>query len=195
MRYDGQKLEWPPFGNFNASSGKAIEIGLGDTYQKPEYEHLQDHGPIPEGEYLVPLKLGTAQLNKHGQVEPAADFVIEELPTGVPIPESTPHPITGKPRVVAEFPAWGSRRVKLKVKKIKNPKASKRFGFYIHDSTKGETAGCIEVDGAFFTHLLDEAKKATPGTFILLTVDYTKLRQSGGKTNGLTKGRPAAPVP
>ena len=57
-----------------------------------------------------------------------------------------------------------------------------RGGFYLHDSTKGYSHGCIEVESKLFGHLRkyhDASKKQ----FIILQVKYV----AGKNTNGGTK--------
>ena len=50
-------------------------------------------------------------------------------------------------------PNWGENRVRLNALHIDNPKARNRGGFYLHDSTKGFTHGCIEIEPRFFARL------------------------------------------
>lgn len=49
--------------------------------------------------------------------------------------------------------AWGADRVRLTTLMIDSPKNRHRGGFYLHDSTKGFSHGCIEVDPIFFAQL------------------------------------------
>jgi hypothetical protein len=61
-----------------------------------------------------------------------------------------------------------------------------RSGFYIHDSTKGYSHGCIEVEGAFFNHfiaLVSSQPLKKPKLWLTLSVKYTP----GQPTNGGTK--------
>lgn len=48
---------------------------------------------------------------------------------------------------------WGYNRIRLESADEKTRKAcgGKRGGFYIHDSTKGYSHGCIEVEPVFFS--------------------------------------------
>ncbi|WP_221892335.1 hypothetical protein [Teredinibacter haidensis] len=57
-----------------------------------------------------------------------------------------------------------------------------RGGFYLHDSTKGYSHGCIEVETRIFP-LLRAFNKATNKNTIILKVKYNK----GVATNGGTK--------
>jgi hypothetical protein len=57
-----------------------------------------------------------------------------------------------------------------------------RGGFYIHDSTKGYSHGCIEVESSIFKHLR-EINKLSNKKSVLMKVKYI----SGRPTNGGTK--------
>jgi hypothetical protein len=57
-----------------------------------------------------------------------------------------------------------------------------RGGFYLHDSVKGYSHGCIEVESRLFTHLREHQKLSKAQTLIL-QVKYVV----GRKINGGTK--------
>ncbi len=171
MTYTGQKLVWDgfgPIGGYLAASGLEPVPSGGEDYRKPQYQHLRDKGPIPEGDYLVPLKIGGTALADaaKGELLTAADYEIQEVPSEVP----------GAPRAGSWnlVPLWGCHRAKLKKVGFKDTSIV-REGFYIHDSDKLYTHGCIEVASAFFDKLIEFAKNpANQGVkFIALKVDYT----------------------
>ncbi len=56
-------------------------------------------------------------------------------------------------------------------------------GFYIHDSTKGYSHGCIEVEPVFFRILKQETEKENGEKTFTVNVKYV----SGQQTNGGTK--------
>ena len=56
-----------------------------------------------------------------------------------------------------------------------------RSGFYLHDSTKGFSHGCIEVETKLFP-LLRAFHKKTNKTSIVLKVAYVKGRETNGGT-------------
>jgi hypothetical protein len=56
-----------------------------------------------------------------------------------------------------------------------------RGGFYLHDSTKGYSHGCIEVEPSFLSILRARAANATRGYF-LLKVTYVADRATNGGT-------------
>ena len=53
----------------------------------------------------------------------------------------------------------------------------RRGGFYIHDSTKGYSHGCIEVEGSFFSTL-----RATTSRRLTIEVKYIANRPTNGGT-------------
>lgn len=57
-----------------------------------------------------------------------------------------------------------------------------RGGFYLHDSTKGYSHGCIEVELGLFVQLRIYSKKTKKKTLII-KVNY----ENGDSTNGDTK--------
>ena len=55
-----------------------------------------------------------------------------------------------------------------------------RSGFHLHDSTKGFSHGCIEVEAAFFTRLKRYASSGHAGTNLTLEVKYAHKSTYGG---------------
>lgn len=175
--YNGVQLEWSGHGKWKATSG------VGD-YQTPEHQSRAGEGPIPEGLYDVSLTLGNAARPKgvkkpeHSVIyEPA--FAIQEMPTNFLVP--------GERIPFSHDNAWGCHRVGLKVVRFKDPeKCGHRYGFYIHDSTKGYTAGCIETEPEFFLALIpfaQQQQKQAGGLKVLkLLVDYTGQTKTNGGT-------------
>ncbi len=149
--YNGTKLHWDGLGSWNASSGLP-------GYQEPKYQNLRDKGPIPEGLLRVPLAIGGNakiiwyQREGHEIVESQMDrkHEIQSL-------QCIEHPWE-KDQVVI-FEQWGSNRVRLKKVSLTYPNCNHRAGFYLHDSTKGFSHGCIEVDTDFFRALRDYSRK------------------------------------
>ncbi|ECC2074445.1 DUF2778 domain-containing protein [Salmonella enterica] len=80
---------------------------------------------------------------------------------------------------------WGYNRIRLESADEKTRKAcvGKRGGFYIHDSTKGYSHGCIEVEPVFFRILKQETEKENGEKTFTVNVKYV----SGQQTNGGTK--------
>jgi hypothetical protein len=78
--------------------------------------------------------------------------------------------------------AWGPERVRLTTVHIDQPQNRKRGGFYLHDSTKGFSHGCIEVNPQFFVRLRQfvklPAKKRGNRTRLYLKVKYPSSNTS-----------------
>ncbi len=109
---------------------------------KPE----EPGGPVPMGKYKVSLSKNPRDITKANNQN-----VIEQLNSGV----EQLHKYRNKNQV-AWWPNWGRFRARLEPIQIINP--SKRSNFYIHDSYKGESHGCIETETYvyyLFIHLHD----------------------------------------
>jgi hypothetical protein len=156
MIYNGTKLDWFGFGAYNATSGMV-------QHQVASEQVKQDEGPIPEGVYSLPVKLaGNAKVDRQGNLGGGYNG-IEAIPTVE---------IDGKKYW---WPEWGRNRVRLTKLHIDNPKARGRDGFFLHDSTKGYTHGCIEIDTHFFERLRLHAAAAVQlgvKKILLLKVAY-----------------------
>lgn len=57
-----------------------------------------------------------------------------------------------------------------------------RSGFYLHDSTKGYSHGCIEVETTFFAALKSRAKNSRSRNYFILKVKYVGNRVTNGGT-------------
>jgi hypothetical protein len=134
MLYDGTRLDWYGHGNFPATSGLP-------GHQTAAEQSSPEMGPIPEGLFSFPLALardadmiGPGQLDRREGVEH--------------VPESVSY---GGQEY--ENWAWGPDRVRLTTLRVDDPRNRHRGGFYLHDSTKGYSHGCVEVDPLFFHRL------------------------------------------
>jgi hypothetical protein len=189
LTYDGQTVVWWPDGRkFKATSGliEKVPDAAGRPHivdhQKPTEQCVRNAGPIPEGTYYLELQIdprkyavddGTSRCNLR------AAGPIQHIPRG------------GDPTRVPKgmhagwcednWANWGWRRVRLEPADTKTAKACSptRAGFYLHDSTKGYTHGCVEVEGAFFDRLIKFAPMAKQPR-MRLTVKYTTASTYGG---------------
>lgn len=166
MFFDGQVLNWPGAGRFKATTGN-----LG--YQRPTYQCVADLGPVPEGVYKVLIRmLGTARDDGTGRCNLSAAWGIQTIPRGAIAKECEPY-----------WANWGHNRVRMEPADIrtKNACSPRRGGFYLHDSTKGFSHGCIEIESTFFPIL-----KARAGTLnrthLMLQVKYVSDRITYGGT-------------
>jgi hypothetical protein len=170
MLYNGTVLDWYSQGQFKATSGL---VG----YQNASFQTTVDHGPIPEGLYSFPLHVAKDAT----MVSPSGDLDQRE---GV---EHIPDTITGFGKTYS-FPGWGPDRVRLSTIHIKDVKARHRGGFYLHDSHKGYSHGCIEVAAMFFgklrLYINLPANKRAGKTRLYLKVQYPSPTAD---TNGGTK--------
>lgn len=139
MRYDGRMLTWNGHGTFKATSG------LPD-YQYPSFQCYAGKGPIPEGTYSITLREDTHPARNDGtdtcMLAPSSR--LQTIPRGTDAGQCEPFWVN-----------WGRNRIGLHPTDptTKGKCSPRRGGFYLHDSTKGYTHGCIEVEGRFFEAL------------------------------------------
>lgn len=177
MSYNGTTLKWGAR-SYRASSGMAEwhdpALGPKTDYRVAKYQGSQG-GPVPEGNYVLHVFLnGTAGLTKLGP-----DAEVASTQTGGI--QNIPKVIVGGDEY--SFPDWGTRRIRLFKGK---GNSTKRDNFYLHDSSKGFSHGCIEVDGKFFEDLRQEliVMHKSKKYDITLTVQYAS---PGSSTNRGTK--------
>lgn len=136
LLFDGPRLQWPGQGIFRATSG----------LRGRQFSGLQcdpKGGPIPEGSYFFLLgEEPTVPVPNPPRCELPAVWQIQRIPSGAEAGECAPY-----------WAQWGKNRVRLNRIEASPARPScplSRDGFYIHDSTKGYTHGCIEVEPRFF---------------------------------------------
>jgi hypothetical protein len=180
MIYEGQFLTW----KHNLPPGVAGEIKVDATsgmagFQFAHQQTQMDAGPIPEGRYSLRAQWTSNKDRKARIINNAGDLDREEGIQLLPHDGLAPN---GRDRY--DYPEWGRRRVRLKPEgKIAAPH---RSGFYLHDSHKGYTHGCVEVLEDFFAkYLIPYAEwSAKPKTRLVLVVKYAT---PGTSTRGNTK--------
>jgi hypothetical protein len=166
MEFDGQVLTWNGSGRFKATSGLP-------GYQYPRNNCVKDRGPVPEGAYKVlATDLGAAKDDGTGQCNLSPGWGIQTIPRGA---------AAGSCEV--NWANWGRNRARMEPANVKTRTACSpiRGGFYLHDSTKGYSHGCIEIDPRFFSALRSRASTASRGYFIL-KVKYVPERVTNGGT-------------
>lgn len=167
--YDGQFLKWNDKSlTFRSTSGL-----LGR--QIPGEQCTPDAGPIPEGLYKVYITdHGVAKDDSRGICALTPSWGIQEIPSGINAGSCAPY-----------WANWGRNRARMEPANEATKKHCApitRGGFYLHDSVKGYSHGCIEVDTKIFKHLRqyhNSSKKST----LILQVKYI----AGRATNGGTK--------
>ena len=166
---------------FNATSGNIVDRKDGgqNNYQEARFQNIKDKGPTPEGDYHINLEpdpdrqVETFWNNGNIDFKKREEGGIETL--------TFPNPTTG---TLSYSPAWGMHRAALTPDNVTGAKDSERdnSSYYFHDSTKGYTHGCTEVDTELFSQLKDYRNAGN--TRIDVVVKYNDPHH---KTNGGTK--------
>lgn len=166
MVFDGQTLTWTGVGLFKATTA------LPD-YQEPKYQCLKNKGPVPEGNYRVLVSdQGIAKDDGAGFCNLSPASGLQTIPRG-----------TDAGSCEKFWANWGFNRARLEPADNATRHACKpsRGGFYLHDSSKGYSHGCIEVEGRLFPLLKDIATKKKK-RYITLRVKYVPGRITNGGT-------------
>jgi hypothetical protein len=166
MLFNGQELHWFGYGIFKATSGMP-------GYQLPSFQCEGEKGPVPEGNYYIPLIEGaSAKDDGTGICRLKPSWQIETIPRGSSAGACEPY-----------WANWGYNRVRFEPADTatKNTCSVARGGFYLHDSTKGFSHGCIEVQGSFFSSLRMFVKTTTKKR-ISLKIQYIPGRVTNGGT-------------
>lgn len=161
MHFDGQTLTWNSL-KFKATTGM-------NKYQHPSYQCLKDSGPVPEGIYhIYNTDLGTAKDDGTGKCNLSPAWGMQTIPRGKDAGNCEPY-----------WANWGNHRVRIEPanQKTVNACRPRRGGFYIHDSTKGYSHGCIEVERSFFSTL-----RATTSRRLTIEIKYIANRPTNGGT-------------
>ena len=169
LYYDGQTVRWPGRGTFKASSGLPGN-------QEPRYQCEPDSGPIPEGNYKLLLAVDRDYAKEDGTdsctLKPARKM--QYIPRGADAGPCEPY-----------WANWGTRRVRLEAADAHTRARCgvARSGFYLHDSTKGYSHGCIEVEGTFFNAYIAyfvAQPHRNRNTYLTLSVKYQTASTYGG---------------
>jgi len=185
LLYDGTHLEWR-----NAFDGKSLywraTSGMPGSQNATE-QCTKDAGPVPEGEYEIEVVVrGEAKtyFRTCSLVRPSGGG-IQSIPRGA----DAVGKVGGKTVDCDPYwQNWGENRVQMTPADAKTRTACspRRSGFYIHDSNKGFSHGCIEVEKEFFTRLNTFATviaKQKKDPTMRVTVKY---RRSDMSTYGYT---------
>lgn len=168
LEYNGSSLNWYD-GNGNLIDSYNATSGL-PGYQIASNQNIPDKGPIPEGTYRINLSLDPDRTA-------SVDSATGEILSGNGI-QKIPSSYTTRDGRTFTYPGWGTMRAKL------NPVSGNmrgRHSFYLHDSHKGYSHGCIEVGGNFFRRLIAYRQS---NSSIHTTVKYPSVNTS---TYGGTK--------
>ena len=175
MEYDGVTLTWPTRGRvYKASSGLPAEKAGDPDWRESKYSCVKDHGPIPEGLYtlstVVDPKVFAAVDKDPARCRVFPGSSIQKIPRGADAGACE-----------AYWANWGTNRVPLKPADEQTRTACfpLRDGFYVHDSTKGYSHGCVEVEQTFFDDLYDFAR-TSKGKRLTFRVRYRHQSTQGG---------------
>ena len=183
LTYSGTKVLWYEGINveaaFDATSGHGLEFSAKD-YQVPSEQCVPFDGPIPEGMYRLDTWIN-AKVPNYSVVGGVCNL---HRQSGVQV---VPKEKKSKPMVSGGscLDLWGPNRVNLYPydQATRNRCNPRRYGFYIHDSNKGGSSGCIEIGVGFFKKLREWIKKNNPKNKkqqeILLSVAYTEKTTRG----------------
>lgn len=165
--YNGILLVWQGKSMYKATSGMA-------GHQIPTDQCMKDAGPVPEGNYSLSVSVGgAAKDDGTGRCKLEPSWKIQTITRGAAAGDCEPF-----------WANWGENRIRIEPTDTKTKFACNpvRSGFYLHDSTKGFSHGCIEVEQRFFDDLRAYAK--TPkAKGLSLEIKYIP----GLATNGGTK--------
>ncbi|MBS0032142.1 tlde1 domain-containing protein [Chitinophaga sp. 22321] len=175
LLYDGQHINLysGSYGQKGAllASYKATS-GL-PGHQVARESTMKDQGPLPEGKYWILL---LPNPNRIAKADPRTGEILANPKGGI---ERLPKMFTTTTGQTLIYPGWGNTRARLFPDK--STRTHGRNNFYLHDSHKGYSHGCIETEPTLFDKLLQIRKGFTK---IALMVDYPS---DSTTTNGGTQ--------
>jgi hypothetical protein len=191
LLFDGKWLYWNAPGDtakYHASSGlvegtdRMFRIGpwvyvFREDYRCSWDQKTKDRGPIPTGTYTVAT---TIPKNPYATFNAASCSLnssnsIQIIPRGG---DEKDKPSGSEAGMCEPYWAnWGYNRAALVPHR--DMVAPHRNGFFLHDSSKGFTHGCVETEQRFFTDKLIPLAKKSPGAAVTLKVKYEHFRTYG----------------
>ena len=138
-------------------------------YRNSQFQCKKDFGPVTEGHYKINLELDPNRRAVRIGGDFSAGYGIERTTTIKNGKEMAP-------------PDWGSIRARLELMESYYKCDVQRENFYLHNSHKGYTHGCIETENGLFSYLIYFHNKGMKS--IDVNVDYpTNNSTTYGKTN------------
>ena len=167
---------------FKATSGyKGLDTkGTYWNLQKAKYQNVRNGGPTAEGTYHINLKPDPNRVaetdTKTGALKKNPSGGIEKIPDFVENPNKRGYGWT--------YEEWGKNRASLTPDKVTGATNEERDNnsYYFHDSQKGYSHGCTEVETELFNKLNDYRKAGHDRIDVI--VKYPGPNHS---TNGGTK--------
>jgi len=172
---------------YKATSGVKMATftdGKKRNLQFANEQNIKGGGPTVEGKYRLNL---IPDPERKAEIDTKSGTIVRNKDGGIESLENMTDP--NKPGVTFNSPAWGKNRVPMIPVDVKQPNTTPTkeddrdlTSFYFHDSEKGESHGCNEVETDFFTRLKEY--RAAGNKTIEVQVKYTSKKQS---TNGGTE--------
>ena len=172
---------------YKATSGVKMATFSDGTKRNLQYaneQNIKGGGPTVEGKYKLNL---IPDPDRKAEIDTKSGTIVRNKDGGIESLENMTDP--NKPGVTFNSPAWGKNRVPMIPIDVKQPNVTPTkdddrdlTSFYFHDSEKGESHGCHEVETDFFTRLKEY--RAAGNKSIEVQVKYTSKKQS---TNGGTE--------
>ena len=137
---------------YNSASGMSnahLENGEIINLQQAKYQNVRNGGPTPEGKYEINLIPDPSRV---ANTDPNTGELLRNPEGGI---EKVPDRVEAGGGKFFTYEAWGENRAYLKPIRVTGATSEQRDNdsYYIHDSEKGYTHGCIEVDSDFFNQL------------------------------------------
>jgi RHS repeat-associated protein len=161
IEYTGQNLTLygGEVGNQSKVLKKCKATSGQPNFQSPKNQSDQDRGPLPEGLYRINLMLNP---NRIVAVTPNnesyADYGVQRLPGNNPDSD------------------WGTWRARLEKVKLNQP--TPRNNFYLHNSHKGYTHGCVETCDDLYNTMRDYHNQGLD--YLPVRIRYTDPTTNGG---------------
>jgi hypothetical protein len=148
--------------SFKGTSGlKGLKEGESD-YRNAEFQSNKDLGPVPEGWYSINLKPKPWRVANADNI---SGGILSNPDGGI---ELLPDPFITQAGNSIIYPGWGTIRARLEP--MAGTNTFGRSNFYIHNSSKGFSHGCIETSTTIFGYLISYRNRGHMNINVL--VDY-----------------------
>jgi len=163
LLFNGINLIWITNNNktYKATSGLP-------RWQHPKFQQVREKGPTPEGLYSVAIFYnGIAEIGSASSCQLKSGWGIQNVPG-----EGAATSRDNEDCWDNYWVNWGTTRLQFAAVKGAANAAPHRSGFYIHNSQKGYSHGCIEVENAFFEDMAIYIKSVSQIHHLRLRVRY-----------------------
>jgi hypothetical protein len=176
IEYTGRQLTW--YGGDTGDRSRALRT-CAATSGLPDFQFIflqnnKDAGPLPGGLYSINLAPDPYRIARGngvtGDLYSNSQGGIEQIPGSIPV--------TGDSSRVWTYPGWGTWRARLNP--IQVPNTYGRSNFYLHNSHKGFTHGCVESCDDLLNDLIRYRAEGNQ------SIDF-RIRYQSMFTNGATQ--------